>query len=127
MSVDADLSAYLGPIDARLLSYLDDTSNLALSSLEHLYRYAVALLQGLLRPEDVMEDWEDFFYLAGGFVFAYGSTRLTTLARVTSVLWVGREQGPLSERDRMLLVELTRELGNAVCARRCRKGDVPTQ
>lgn len=127
MSVDADLTAYLGPIDARLLGYLDETSNLALPSLEHLYRYAVALLQGLIRPEDVMEDWEDFFYLAGGFVFAHGSTRLTTLARVSSVLWVGRDQGPLSESDRMLLVELTRELGDAVCARRCRKGDVPTQ
>ena len=127
MSMDADLSAYLGPIDARLLSYLDGASNLALPALEQLYRYALALLQGLVRPEDVMEDWEDFFYLAGGFVFAHGSKRLTTLARVSSILWVGRDPGPQSEWDRMLLVELTRELGDAVSTRTRAMGEESAQ
>ncbi len=111
------LVAYLGPIDSRLLGYLDESRDLSLPTVEHLYRYGVALLQGHILPEDVMEDWEDFFHLAGGFVFAHGSERLSMSARSSSVLWVGRTPAPLSDSDRTLLVDLVREMGELLARR----------
>ena len=111
------LVAYLAPIDERLLGYLDDHHDLTLRTVEHLYRYAVALLQGHIRPEEVKEDWEDFFHLAGGFVFAYGEKRLFMSAERSQVLWIGRPPGPIDDWDRALLIDLVRALGAAISVR----------
>jgi hypothetical protein len=117
--MNEDLASYLDSIDRGLLEYLDEKQDLSLGAVEHLYRYSVALLQGLIEPAHVQEDWDDFFPLADAFVFAYGSRRLKVLSSGASLLeTVGAEErAPLAGADRMFLVELVREFGEFVLAR----------
>lgn len=124
MDVNDDLAAYLDSIDSDLLRYLDANADLSLGAVEHLYRYGVALLQGLIEPAHVLEDWEDFFDLADAFILAYGSKRLDMLNRRCALLETGGEQEPLplEAADRMFLVELVRELGDFVSARQSTAG-----
>jgi hypothetical protein len=125
--VNDDLAAYLDSIHERLLVYLDAHQDLSVETVSHLYRYAVALLQGLIDPDHVREDWEDFFCLADAFVLAYGSTRLGLLNRRAALLFPGSESEPasLSDADRVLLVALVRELGEQVSARLSTGGSGP--
>lgn len=113
-----DLAAFLASVDLDLLRYLDANAELSLSATEHLYRYAVALLQGLIDPRDVAEDWEDFFPLAHAFVLTYGSKRLEFLHRRAALLSAKamRPTVGLTGADRAVLVELVRELGDFVFA-----------
>jgi hypothetical protein len=113
-----DLAAYLASVDLDLLRYLDGDCDLSLPAAEHLYRYASALLQGLILPRHVAEDWEDFFPLADAFVLAYGSKRVDLLNRRAALLSSNGARPPLRLRgdDRALLVELVRELGDFVFA-----------
>jgi hypothetical protein len=108
-----DLATYLASIDSRLLVYLDAQRDLSTETIAHLYRYAVALMQGLIAPDAVLEDWEDFFDLADAFVFAYGSERLELLNRRAALLDMdGDRTGvPLTADDRLFLVNLVQELG----------------
>jgi hypothetical protein len=119
-----DLARYLESIDARLPRYLDEGKDLALGTAEHLYRYAVALLQGLVKPAHVQDDWADFFFLADAFVLAYGSRRLGMLSRGSFLLASGKQEGslPLTGTDRTFLVAFVRELGQFVSARQHTSG-----
>jgi hypothetical protein len=115
-----DLAAYLDSLGSNLLGALDAEGDLAVGTAEHLYRYAVALLQGLILPEHVAEEWADFFCLADAFVLAYGSRRLGHLTRKATLLSIGKGGAPLplTGPDRSALVDLVRELGEYVVADR---------
>lgn len=104
-----DLAAYLDAIDARLVGYLDADGHLSDGAVRQVQRYAVALVQRLIIPAHVKEDWPDFFPLADAFVLAYGSARLGYLAR-QSILLVGGGGGPLTDVDRPFLVALIAEM-----------------
>lgn len=124
-----DLANYLESIDSQLIIYLDANRDLSTETVAHLYRYAVALLQGLILPEHVLEDWEDFFDLADAFVLAYGSRRLEALNRKALLLDIDGDQAsaPLSADDRLLLVTLVQELGVALTEREGASGDGANQ
>lgn len=104
-----DLADYLDSIDARLVGYLDEGRNISAGAVRHVQCYAVALVQGLLVPEHVHEDWPDFFPLVTAFVLAYGSPRLGHLAR-RSAIFEGGGDDPLTEPDRVFLVTLLAEI-----------------
>lgn len=127
--MNEDLAAFLEAIDSHLLVYLDVNKDLSTETVAHLYRYSVALLQGLITPEHVLEDWEDFFDLADAFVLAYGSKRLDLLNRRAPLLDTGAEQeaAPLTADDRLLLVTLVQELGLALTERESASGDEAAQ
>jgi hypothetical protein len=65
------LVAYLDAIDERLLNYLDNEEELRTDTVERLRLYATALLDGLLTPTALDEDWPDWFDLAPAFVTIY--------------------------------------------------------
>jgi len=117
--MNEDLVAYLDAIDARLCDYLDEDHDLSLRAVEHLYRYALALRQGLIEPACVAEDWEDFFSLADAFVFAYGAQHLEVLRGRSALLegGGGDEPAPLTDTDRMFLVALVAKLDDFISAR----------
>ncbi|HTX64046.1 MAG TPA: hypothetical protein VMD28_10420 [Acidimicrobiales bacterium] len=104
-----DLAAYLDSIDSHLVGYLDTHRNISADAVRHVQCYAVALIQALVVPEQVHEDWPDFFPLVAGLVLAYGSTRLEHLARQSS-LFEGGDDDPLTDGDRVFLVTLLAEL-----------------
>lgn len=116
------LWAYLASIDTSLLDYLDEEDGFRRPTVEHLYRYGVALLQRLITPAHVMEDWEDFFDLAGGFVFAHGSERLARSNVISSLLVREGDLDSLSWADQALLVDLVRELGEFLSSPNSAKG-----
>jgi hypothetical protein len=100
-----DLAHYLGSIDPRLVSYLDEDGTLSVDTIRKVHRYAVVLLQEHVVPEHVHEDWPDFFLLAAAIVYASGSQRLGLLAQKSSI-FKGWGDDPLTERDRAFLVAL---------------------
>ena len=102
----------LDSIDKRLLDYLDEDEELPLDTVRRLQCYASALLDGSLVPTAVVEDWEDFYDLAGGFVTAYGSEVLMDLFEEAPFLAaLGRgEAVALTEVDRHYLRKLVQEL-----------------
>lgn len=104
-----DLAAYLGSIDSHLVGYLDSHRNISAGAVRHVQCYAVALIQALIVPEHVHEDWPDFFPLVVALVLAYGSPRLGHLAR-QSALFEGGGDDPLTDDDRVFLVTLLAEL-----------------
>lgn len=104
-----DLAAYLDSIDGRLVRYLDGHRDISSDALRHVQSYVVALIQGLVVPEHVHEDWPDFFHLVDAFVLAYGSPRLGHLTRLSS-LFEGGGDDPLTDGDRVFLVTLLAEL-----------------
>lgn len=108
-----DLAAYLDSINGQLLGYLDERKELSLATLAHLHRYAVALLQALLVPAHLAEDWRDFFELAEAFVLAYGSKRLDLLNRRSRLLDARATPGsePVAGTDRLFLMHFVDELG----------------
>lgn len=114
-----DLATYLESIDSRLLVYLDAQRDLSTETIAHLYRYAVALMQGLITPDHVLEDWDDFFDLADAFVYGYGSQRLEFLDRRSGLLETDVDETglPLTADDRLLLVTLVQELGATLTQR----------
>ncbi len=111
-----DLADYLDSIDARLVDYLDADLDISVDAVRHVQCYAVALIQDLVLPEHVHEDWPDFYPLVDAFVLAYGSRRLGHLVR-ESALFEGGGDDPLTSADRVFLVTLLAEL-HEVLARR---------
>ena len=104
-----DLANYLDSIDAHLVGYLDEDRHISADAIRHVQCYAVALIQGLVVPEHVHEDWPDFFPLVTAFVLAYGSPRLGHLGR-RSAIFEGAGDDPLTDPDRAFLVTLLAEL-----------------
>ena len=86
----------------------------ALSSedLAAVMRYAKALLNGVALPEQVDEEFPEFFRLALGFVHASGSARLRDLREHAS-LFEGWGEDPLTDDDRVFLVRLLNETKDA--------------
>jgi hypothetical protein len=119
--VSDDLADYLDSIDAHLVGYLDEDRNISKDAVRHVQCYVVALLQGLLVPEHVHEDWPDFFPLVTAFVLAYGTPGLGHLAR-SSAIFEGDGDDPLTEQDRAFLVTLLAELQDPLSGRE-RKGE----
>jgi hypothetical protein len=119
-AVKVNLVHYLDLIDGHLLGYLDAHEDLSVETVEHLGRYAVAMAQGLVTPEHVMEDWEDFYDLADAFVMAYGTERLRQLDWDATLLDVAPDQpvAPLALADRVFLANLVTELDGFVASRR---------
>ena len=111
-----DLAAYLDSIDAHLLDYLDAERDISTDAARRVQCYTVALVEGLVLPEHVHEDWPDFFHLVVAFVLAHGSARLGHLAR-QSAIFEGGADDPLTEADRVFLVTLLAEV-HASLARR---------
>jgi hypothetical protein len=107
--VSDDLADYLDSIDAHLVGYLDEDRNISVGAVRHVQCYVVVLLQGLLVPEHVHEDWPDFFPLVTAFVLAYGSPRLGHLAR-RAAIFEGDGDEPLTDYDRVFLARLLAEL-----------------
>ncbi|MDA8355784.1 MAG: hypothetical protein M0Z95_05710 [Actinomycetota bacterium] len=118
------LLAHLHSRDPELLRYLDARGDISMPTAEQLYRYALALLQGLLSPAHVQEDWSDFYVVADAFILAYGSRRLAIANQETELLSAAADQAPpVSSSDQRLLVELVRELGAFVYAHASRSSD----
>ena len=111
-----DLAAYLGSIDGRLVRYLDEARDIASGAILHVRCYAVAIVQGLVVPEHVHEDWGDFFPLVVAFVLAYGSPRLGHLARRSTIFEGGGEE-PLTDGDRIFLVSMLAEIDDLLSRR----------
>ena len=111
-----DLAAYLGSIDGKLVRYLDEQKELSVATVAHLHRYAVALVQRLIVPAQVEEDWRDFFELAEAFVLAYGSKRLGLLNRRARLLDTRAKPAgePVGGPDRLFLMHFVDELGRHV-------------
>lgn len=117
-----DLAAYLDAIDERFAEYLDIDRELSGAAVRHVRLYALALLEDLVVPAQVAEDWPDFFDLAEAFVLAYGSRFLDELSRKTTLFGAppGDIAGVLGPDDRLLLEVLARELYTFM-ARRARR------
>jgi hypothetical protein len=111
-----DLAAYLDSIDAHLVQYLDADRDISNAAVRHVGLYMVALIDGVVVPEHVHEDWPDFFPLVVAFVLAYGSPRLGHLAR-QSAIFEGHGDDPLSDGDRVFLVTLLAEIREFICRR----------
>lgn len=103
-----DLAAYLDSIDAHLVEYLDPDRDISIGAVRHVQCYVVALIQGLVVPEHVHEDWPDFFPLVVAFVLAYGSARLGRLGRQSAIFEGGGDE-PLTDADRVFLVTFLAE------------------
>ena len=106
--MSVDLPAYLDSIDSHLAGYRSPDNGISTGALRHVQCYAVALVEGLVIPEHVHEDWLDFFPLVVTFVLAYGSPRLGHLAR-RSTIFEGGGDDPLTDGDRLFLVTLVAE------------------
>ena len=104
-----DLAVYLCAIAPHLLVYLDAERDISADALRHVQCYAVALLEDLVLPEHVDEDWPDFFHLTVAFVLAHGSRRLGRLAR-QSAIFEGSGDDPLTDADRAFLATFLAEL-----------------
>ena len=111
-----DLADYLDSIDAHLVGYLDQDRNISANAVRHVQCYVVALLQGLLVPEHVHEDWPDFFPLVTAVVLAFGTPRLGHLAR-RSAIFEGDGDDPLTDHDRAFLARLLAELHDLLSRR----------
>ena len=111
-----DLADYLDSIDAHLVDYLDQDRNISSAAVRHVRCYAIALVEGLVVPEHVHEDWPDFFPLVFAFVLAYGSSRLCHLAR-RAAIFEGAGDDPLTDDDRVFLATLIAELGELLSQR----------
>lgn len=98
-----NLAAYLDSIDSHLVGYLDPDHDISTDTLRHVQCYAVALIEGLVVPEHVHEDWPEFFPLVVAFVLAYGSPGLGRLAR-RSTIFEGGGDDPLTDGDCVFLV-----------------------
>ena len=77
--------------------------------LDRLQHYARALLHGALLPEDVDEDWPEFFRLVEAFVQVCASARLRRL-RAQASLFEGWGDEPLTDGDRAFLLRLLHEV-----------------
>ncbi len=106
-----DLADYLDAIDSHLVGYLDRDRQISTAAVLHVQCYGVALVQGLVVPEHVHEDWPDFFPLVTAFALAYGSPRLGRLGRRSAIFEGGGDE-PLTEPDRAFLVTLLVEIQN---------------
>jgi len=101
------LVAFLDAIDERLLDYLDDEEELRLDTIERLWLYADALLEGSLTPAVVEEDWSDWFDLAAAFRTAYAPMWLADLEEAAPFLKVIRDDTRLVRADRAYLLAFT--------------------
>ncbi len=90
-------------------SNLDERGNLSTESVRHVLCYAVALVQRLIVPAHVREDWPDFFCTVDAFVTAYGSPRLRRLAQ-ESRPFENDGGGPLTDGERAFLVTLVADI-----------------
>jgi hypothetical protein len=106
--VSDDLTAFLGSVDARLVDYLDSSGDLSTDAIRRMQCYGVALLQDLVLPEHVHEDWPDFFPLVVAFVLAHGSASLGHLAR-RAAIFEGGGDDPLADGDRLFVMSLIEE------------------
>lgn len=111
-----DLADYLDSIDAHLVDYLDQDRNISSAAVRHVRCYAIALVEGLVVPEHVHEDWPDFFPLVVAFVLAYGSPRLGHLARRSTIFEGGGDE-PLTDGDRIFLVSMLAEIDDLLSRR----------
>ena len=95
----------------------DEGQTLSVADLAAVMRYAKALLNGVALPEQVDEEFPEFFRLALAFVHASGSARLRDLREQAS-LFEGWGEDPLTEEDRVFLVRLVNETKDARQVRR---------
>ena len=107
------LVLYLDSIDERLLEYLDEEDELKLDAVKRLRFYTSALLEGSITPDQVMEDWPDWYQLASAFVATYGSDELRELEVAAELLEAIEEDEDvtLTEADRDYLKALEAWLG----------------
>ncbi len=73
------LVVYLDSIDERLFDYLDEDDELRPEVVKRVRYYASALLEGLITPAAVAEDWVDWFDLTQAFVAVYASEEVAEL------------------------------------------------
>ena len=99
-----------------LASNFDEHGNLTTAAVRHVLCYAVALVQRLIVPAHVHEDWPDFFCLVEAFVPLYGSPRLERLARVSHPFETDGNV-PLTDGDRAFLVTLVADIYDLLKAR----------
>ena len=85
------------------------TSTATGEDLDRLQHYASALLHCAALPEDVDEDWPEFFRLVEAFVRVCGSARLRQL-RAKASLFEGWGEERLTNDDRAFLVRLLHEV-----------------
>ena len=100
-----DPAHFLDSFDPRLVRYLDEDGSFSADVIRKVRRYAVVLIQELVVPEHVHEDWPAFFPLVSAIVLASGSPRLGLLAQESSI-FKGWGDDPLTDRDRAFLVAL---------------------
>ena len=89
-----------------------ERQTLSVEDLAAVTRYAKALLDGVALPEQVDEDFPEFFHLVDTFVGASGSARLRDLCEQAS-LFEGWGEDPLTDDDRVFLVRLVNETKDA--------------
>jgi hypothetical protein len=111
-----DLADFLDAIDSHLVEYLDATKDISCDAVRRVQCYAVAMVQGLIVPEHVHEDWPDFYPLVDAFVMVHGSRRLARLSW-ESCLFEGGGDDPITESDRVFLVTLLAEVQAFLAAR----------
>jgi hypothetical protein len=106
------LVVYLDSIDERLLDYLDEEGELRLDTVQRLRYYTTALLDGLITPAALAEDWPDWFDLAPAFVAAYAPDEVEELEQATALLEGPRieEDVALTEAERAYLTALELQL-----------------
>ena len=103
------LVAYLDAIDQRLLDYLDENEELRIDIVQRLRHYTTLLLDGVITPAALAEDWPDFFDLAPAFVAGYAPEELEILELGATFLEIGTA-ALLTEEDRAYLRALERQL-----------------
>jgi hypothetical protein len=107
--VNEFLVVYLDSIDERLLEYLDDNEELRLDTVQRLRHYTTALLDGVITPVAVAEDWPDWFDLAPAFVAAYAPDEVEELEEAATFLEIGTV-ALLNKADRAYLMALELQL-----------------
>ena len=107
------LVVYLDSIDEQLLEYLDEDDELRLDAARRLRFYTRVLLEGSISPDQVMEDWLDWYQLVPAFVATYGSEELQKLEGAAEFLGAIEEdeEVSLTEADRSYLKALETRLG----------------
>ena len=70
----SEFLVYLDSIDERLLDYLDEEDELRAEVVRRLRYYTTALLNCIITPAAVAEDWPDWFDLVPAFVVAYAQS-----------------------------------------------------
>jgi len=101
------LVAFLDAIDERLLDYLDQDEELRLDTVERLWLYTEALLDGSITPAVIEEDWSDWFDLVAAFRTAYAPQWLADLEEAAPFRRVIRDETRLVRADRAYLLALT--------------------